>query len=55
VLEIKHHTVKMMLQTKVVLNITSCLQKVVLQTKSCDENKKLIFGGDGTPYYSGDK
>ena len=29
------------------LNITCCVQKVVLQTKSCDEYKKLIFGGVG--------
>jgi hypothetical protein len=33
-----------------VLIITCCVQKVVLQTKSCYENKKLIFGRDGTPY-----
>ena len=32
------------------LNITCCVQKVVLQTKSYDENKNFIFGGDGTPY-----
>ena len=32
------------------LIITCCVQKVVLQTKSCYENRKLIFGGDGTPY-----
>ena len=43
-LEIKNHTVKMMLQTK------SCVEYYMLCTKSCDENKKFIFGVDGTPY-----
>jgi hypothetical protein len=38
---------KLCCKYKVMLQI-----KVVLKIKSSVENKKLIFGGDGTPYYS---